>query len=229
MISCIVPVYNNGKTINRVLKVLVSCKDIKEIFVIDDGSKDNSVKVIKSSLESLAPKVKIIINKQNLGKGATVAKGIRQARGEIILLCDADLSKIQKHHIINIINEHKKGYDMVIAGRETRKWIIGNLMAKVSGERILYKKTIEPYLDLIVEKGSGIEQIINFAHKEQGKKVKIIISKDIGHILKCQRKSKTEAMIAYLEEGVQIFETSLMLQKLKAEKSLEFIKQQVKF
>ena len=227
MISCIVPVYNNEKTIGRVLKVLASCDDIGEIFVIDDGSTDDSVKVIKSTLKSLTPKVKIIINKQNLGKGATVIKGIKQTREEIILLCDADLSKIQKHHIVNIINEHKKGYDMVIAGRESKKGIIGNWMANISGERILYKKNIEPYLNLISEKGNGIEQIINFVHKKQGKKIKIIVSKNIGHILKCQRKNKIEAMIAYLEEGIQIVDTSLILQKLKSRKRLAFIKKNI--
>lgn len=208
MISGIVPVYNNEKTITRVIKTLLSCQDIDEIIVIDDCSEDNSVQKIKA----FGSKIKTVFNNRNLGKGGAVVKGIKITKGNTILMCDADLSKIKKHHITNLINEYKCGrYNMVIAARESDKGL-GAFMAIISGERIFEKKLIKPYLKFITESGNGIEQIINFAHRN--KKVKIIISKNIGHVLKAQRGNLEKILLSYTQETAQLLKTDLMIKKI---------------
>ena len=208
MISCIVPVYNNQRTVLRVLNILLSCDDIDEIIVVDDFSEDNSAKKIKA----LVPKIKAVFNQHNLGKGSAVVKGIRIAKGETILVCDADLSTIKKHHITNLIREYKLGgWDMVIAGRESDKGWWYYLMARLSGERIFKKRAIEQYLKIIAQSGNGVEQIINFCHRD--KKVKIIISKNIGHILKYQRGNLKGALVDYVQEIFQIIKTHLVIKK----------------
>jgi len=206
MISCIVPVYNNENTIEHVLDVLCSCRDIDELIVVDDFSTDSS-----SSLLQQHPGAKVILNERNLGKGGAVVKGIHAARGDTLLLCDADLSTLQVHHIARLITEYRSGnYDMVIAGRESNVgWAY--LMSLISGERILPRKAIEPFLPLIAAQGNGIEQIINFAF--QGKKVKMIINKGVGHIDKWQRGDILNWLPAYAKEAQQLLATELLLGK----------------
>jgi glycosyltransferase involved in cell wall biosynthesis len=207
MISCIVPVYNNETTIAHVLNTLLSCKDIGEVIAIDDCSQDNSADILRT-FES---RVKVSFNEINYGKGYTVVKGIRSAKRDHILTCDADLSKLQTRHIEALIQEYQTGdYDMVIARRESGRGLTG-LIGKVSGERIYHRRVIEPYMDLIVEHGNGIEQIINYAHR--GKKVKLIVSRDIGHIMKWQRGDLRGCVPAYTKEVRQLLETELILRK----------------
>ncbi len=207
MISCIVPVYNNQDTILHVLNVLLACKSIDEIIAVDDCSQDGSARII-----SRVPDVKTIFNSHNLGKGGAVVEGIKSSRGDILLFCDADLSKLRTHHIDRLIDEYQTGiHDMVIAGRET-DWGWGYLMCILSGERILQRRSIEPYFDLIAAGGNGIEQIINFAHKD--KKVKMILSRDIGHILKYHKSGIRGWLPAYVKEAYQVFKTELILRRI---------------
>ena len=91
LISVIVPIYNEEKTI---LKVLERLKDVKftsfkkEIIVIDDGSTDNTTKILKEN-ENLYDA--LYTNKTNKGKGAAVRLGIRNSNGEYIVTQDGDL------------------------------------------------------------------------------------------------------------------------------------------
>jgi len=207
LISCIVPVYNNEDTILHVLNTLLSCTKIDEVIAVDDCSRDRSASLIAS----LAPEVRLIRNPSNLGKGGAVVEGLRLSRGETILTCDADLSRLNTQHLEVLIQEYQtRLYDMVIAGREKGQgW--GGLMSKVSGERIFQKRVILPYLDLISAQGNGIEQIINYAHK--GKNIKIIIAQDIGHVLKFQKTGVFGSIPAYAKEVYQLLHTEVILQK----------------
>jgi glycosyltransferase involved in cell wall biosynthesis len=206
-ISCIVPVYNNEATILQVLNALRACAGIDEIIAVDDYSRDNSARLIEGM-----PGVRLIMNPRNLGKGGAVMQGLRHSRGDTILLCDADLAKLQPHHIERLIEVYRTGeFDMVIAGRETAfGW--GYLMSILSGERIFQRKQIEPYTDLIAAHGNGIEQIINFAHK--GQRVKLILSKDIGHVLKYKKTGVRVWFPSYVLEVSQLLETEYLLNKI---------------
>ncbi len=85
-LSIIVPVYNEEKTIERVIKELKELNIEKEIIVVDDGSTDSTSKILKG-----IKGIKVIAHEKNLGKGAAVATGIKHARGDAILIQDADL------------------------------------------------------------------------------------------------------------------------------------------
>lgn len=86
-LSIIVPVYNEEKTIDEVIKKL---KDVKlpiekEIIVVDDASTDTTTRNINSK------DVKLIKHKVNQGKGAALRTGIKEASGDYIIIQDADL------------------------------------------------------------------------------------------------------------------------------------------
>lgn len=90
-LSIIIPVYNEGNTIevllNRVISTRVSLE--KEIICIDDGSTDNSREIIKK-VQLTHPEVKYY-HKENGGKGSAIIVGIQKVKGDIILIQDGDL------------------------------------------------------------------------------------------------------------------------------------------
>ena len=87
--TIIVPVYNEEQSIEPLAKEIVSeCSFLLdwEIIVIDDGSTDNTINLIKNIKD-----IKLIINNKNIGKGASIKKGIELSTGDLIILQDADL------------------------------------------------------------------------------------------------------------------------------------------
>jgi glycosyltransferase involved in cell wall biosynthesis len=90
LLSVIIPVYNEKTTISEVIEK-VSAVELpleKEIIVVDDGSTDGTVEIIQSNKVKLA---NTYLTPINIGKGAAVRIGLTLARGDIILIQDADL------------------------------------------------------------------------------------------------------------------------------------------
>ncbi len=89
-LSIIIPAYNEEVTIGELIKKVKSVKlrkDIKkEIIVIDDCSTDHTAEILKK-IDS----IKVLSNVNNLGKGASVLRGLKNSTGEIIIIQDADL------------------------------------------------------------------------------------------------------------------------------------------
>ncbi len=89
-LSIIVPVYNERKTIEEIIR-RVQAVDLdleKEIIVVDDGSTDGT----REALQSLAlAELRVVVHEKNKGKGAALRSGFDRAEGDIILIQDADL------------------------------------------------------------------------------------------------------------------------------------------
>ena len=95
-LSIITPVYNEGKTISDVIKKVQSTKlnyNIKkELIIVNDGSKDNTDKIISSLLKAKKyDNIKYIEHKKNKGKGAAIRTALANCNGDIILIQDSDL------------------------------------------------------------------------------------------------------------------------------------------
>lgn len=91
-LSILIPVYNENKTVEKlILKVdQVSVGLEKEVVMVDDGSADGTVEVLKK-LESKYPTWKFLYQEKNAGKGAALRTAIKAATGDILLIQDADL------------------------------------------------------------------------------------------------------------------------------------------
>ena len=87
VISIIIPVYNEEKTIRKILNDLPKNKDI-EIIVIDDHSLDNSVKEIEEVKKQHA--IKLIRHNKNQGYGRAILMGIKNSQGNVIVTMDSD-------------------------------------------------------------------------------------------------------------------------------------------
>ena len=88
-LSVVIPAYNEkatiAETIERVKAVDLGSVDL-EIVVVDDGSKDETRKILET-----IPGIRVVLHERNSGKGAAVKSGFRAATGDIVLIQDADL------------------------------------------------------------------------------------------------------------------------------------------
>lgn len=91
-ISIIVPVYNEAETIEKIIKTLLQMPFpngmTQEVIVVNDASSDGTTEILNTIKDN--PNLKILHNKQNLGKTGTVQKGILKSTGDIVVVQDAD-------------------------------------------------------------------------------------------------------------------------------------------
>jgi len=90
MLSVVVPCYNERATVAELLRRVREVPIDKEIIVIDDCSTDGSRDVV-ASLALEWPELRHILQEQNQGKGAAIRRGIEMARGDMVIVQDADL------------------------------------------------------------------------------------------------------------------------------------------
>ena len=90
LLSVIVPVYNERNTVGEIIRRmrLVELPIEREIVVVDDGSVDGTDRVLGALEDST---VKVVTHAHNRGKGAAVRTGVAAARGDVVLIQDADL------------------------------------------------------------------------------------------------------------------------------------------
>lgn len=90
VLSVVIPAYNEEKTIESVLKALLAAPLPKlEIIVVDDGSSDNTRKILKKIEKKYIDT--LIFREINGGKGAALRDGIAKATGDFVVIQDADL------------------------------------------------------------------------------------------------------------------------------------------
>jgi glycosyltransferase involved in cell wall biosynthesis len=94
-LSIIIPAYNEElrlpATLSSIAAYTRSSKRNIEVIVVDDGSRDKTVAVAEQFRNEI-PSLRVVSNGQNRGKGYSVRHGMQEARGEIVLFTDADLS-----------------------------------------------------------------------------------------------------------------------------------------
>ncbi len=90
LLSVIVPCYNERATVAELLRRVRDVPIEKEIIVVDDKSTDGSRDVVASLAEQW-PEIRHVLQPVNQGKGAAIRRGIEEARGDIVLIQDADL------------------------------------------------------------------------------------------------------------------------------------------
>jgi polyisoprenyl-phosphate glycosyltransferase len=98
----LVPALNEAGRIGKVLEVLRQVTCIDEIVVIDDGSVDHMLEEVQQAAR-VDPRLSIISNETNLGKGQSLFKAWRSTRADYILMLDADLINLAPQKVLDLV------------------------------------------------------------------------------------------------------------------------------
>ncbi len=150
-LSIIIPAYNEEKRIAATLldidQKLKNKNFNYEILVVDDGSKDDTVQVVKD-LKNKVANLNIVENPENHGKGWVVHQGIFKASGKYVLFMDADNSTTIDQ-FDNFIPYFNDGYDVVIGSIEVSG-------AKINEKAGFYRRFLGKISKLIIRIVLGI-------------------------------------------------------------------------
>ncbi|MED4239403.1 glycosyltransferase family 2 protein [Priestia megaterium] len=121
--SIVVPVYNEEEVIHetyrRLTEVMRSTKEAYELLFVNDGSRDRTAEIIKEYSEQ-DPAVVLLDFARNFGHQIAITAGMDYARGEAVVVIDADLQD-PPELILEMIKKWKQGFDVVYAKRTKRK------------------------------------------------------------------------------------------------------------
>lgn len=131
-LSVVIPAYNEAHAIAGVVERLARNLEGQghtsyEILVVDDGSKDGTADQVRG----LGPQIRVVEHPYNLGNGAAVKTGIRQARGALLIFMDAD-GQHDPEDIPRFVEECRR-FDMVVGARDRgsqagwHRWLANSL------------------------------------------------------------------------------------------------------
>ncbi len=89
-LSVVMPVYNECATLRYVVDRVLAAPVELELICVDDGSRDDSPEIL-NELQQQYPQVRVFLQPYNMGKGAALRRGIQEARGEFVIIQDADM------------------------------------------------------------------------------------------------------------------------------------------
>jgi glycosyltransferase involved in cell wall biosynthesis len=159
-VTVVIPAFNEEGSLPSLMEDLAGAPTDYEIVIVDDGSTDQTGEILR------ARGVRVIRHPYNIGYGAALKTGIRQASGEIIAIMDAD----GQHRLSDVVNlaAHLDDYEMVVGARTKgsqtsplRKpfkavlgWVANYLSGtKIpdlnSGLRVFRRKTIDEFLPIL--------------------------------------------------------------------------------
>jgi len=114
-LSVIIPVYNEESTVGELLEQVLAVDIPKEIIVVDDGSRDSTIDIVREKAKENTEILKVKSNVVNVGKGAAIRHGILHATGDVVLIQDADLELDPKEYHL-LVAPFKSGVADVVYG-----------------------------------------------------------------------------------------------------------------
>lgn len=168
--SCLIPFYNEEKTIKRTLDIISTAKNIERTICVDDGSTDRSAEIVQKT----HPQVELISVSSNQGKTEALRHGLKKVVTPYVLLLDADLHNLRADEIDNALMKIQKqpDIDMIVFRRIREPFIVRlfRMDTVLSGQRILRTNDLK---QILTEQISGyeIEVAMNAYMMNQQKKV----------------------------------------------------------
>jgi undecaprenyl-phosphate 4-deoxy-4-formamido-L-arabinose transferase len=146
-LSVVVPVLNEAPTLEelaeRLICILHRLGKSYEVIFVDDGSTDDSAKLLKSLYE-LHPTIKVIRLSRNYGQHLAIFAGFDRAQGEIVVTLDGDLQN-PPEEIPRLLEKMQEGYDVVCGQRTSRQdplrrkipsYLVGKLASRLVGVKM---------------------------------------------------------------------------------------------
>lgn len=123
-LSLVIPVFNEKDNLPLLFDAIYSTMNALErtweLILVDDGSRDKSLSVLKEYAEKDPEHIRVISFRRNFGQTAAIAAGLDYSQGEIIVLMDADMQN-DPADIPMMLAKLDEGYDLVSGWRKQRK------------------------------------------------------------------------------------------------------------
>jgi len=123
-LSLVVPVYNEQDNLPLLFDAVYQTMNLLnkkwEIILVDDGSRDHSLSILREYAEKDPEHIRVISFRRNFGQTPAIAAGLDYSKGEIIVLLDADLQN-DPADIPMMLAKLDEGYDLVSGWRKNRK------------------------------------------------------------------------------------------------------------
>ena len=202
-VSIIIPVYNTEKFLNRCVDSVINQKfNNFEIILVNDGSKDNSLKICRD-YEKKYPKIIKVIDQKNSGPAIARNRGIESAKGKYIMFIDSDdfiddgyikdyYDNIEKTKDIMVIGGYKRveGTDVVstlkLKQGDYSKYLITGPVCRIIRREYLEKNNI-----LFLDTNSSEDVYFNLLIYNKTNKISIIENTGYNYYYNCNSLSNT--------------------------------------
>lgn len=143
LLTVLMPVYNERRTIEEVIRRVLASPVRKEVVIVDDGSTDGTAEFLRENIDGKVEGVRVHYCLSNGGKGAAIRAGIPLVRGEWVVIQDGDL-EYDPNDYAALVAELSKGHPVVYGTRFSRgmppmRWanrLINKVLAGIV--RVLY-------------------------------------------------------------------------------------------
>ena len=187
-ISCIIPAYNEERQIAAVLSAVLKAKQeiTMEVIVINDGSTDRT-----SAILSKFKGVQVLTNTPNQGKSYSIARALEIAKGDYVLMLDADLIGLTANDILSLLRPIQDGSADVTMSVRRNSFAHMRLMKLdfITGERAFPRDLVASRIKEIKNlRRFGLELYLNDLIIERKYKVKTVYWKNVSHTMKRKKR-----------------------------------------
>ncbi len=217
-ITAIIPAYNEADRIGSVLDVMTTYADFFEIIVVDDGSSDDTEKIVSQY------DVIYIKNKINKGKGYSMDIGVQRAGGDVILFVDADVIGLTHDIIDSIVNPVIAGdVDMFIAMRNRKIYYLHSILVFIpllGGERAVTKELWNK-LPMYYKNRFRVEAGLNFYAEYYGNGFKYKVFKGLSQVIKEKKYGFIQGLRQRISMIANVISAQFRLQFVDIPKSIK--------
>lgn len=120
LVSVLIPAYEEASTVTELVRRVLAC-DVasegftREVLICDDGSRDGTLEAVRRAAAG-HPEVRVFSHAENRGKGASIRTLLEQARGDVVLIQDADL-EYAPEDALALLQRFRAGHDAVYGSR----------------------------------------------------------------------------------------------------------------
>lgn len=152
LLTVVVPCHNEEavleELVQQVLDTLAQADVDVELILVDDGSRDGTVRLMRT-IHERDPRCRFISFSRNFGKESAMLAGLTHARGDAVVIMDADLQH-PPYLLLDMLRLHADGYDQVIA-RRTRD---GDAVGRTMLSRMYYR-FVNAMVEVDMQDGAG--------------------------------------------------------------------------
>lgn len=212
--DCIIPVFNEEKTLSGVLTAVLTSGLFSEVIVVNDGSTDKSFKIAKK----FKTQIKIVNLACNMGKGYALAAGIKKSQADLVAFIDADALNLSQKHLESILKPFRNPKISGVVG--FGKLIINN-PAFLQGDRAYRRRLLVPYSKQMEKAKFGVELFLETLAREKKWPCRHVQLTGIKKLLKFNKTGfSRKTLINYATEIAEIVDQAARIQTKSAKEKL---------